>query len=71
MKKKLCVTLCETLVQARAVSPNNAATIDETDEEKIYTVLYVTEQRRLTRDFYSSSLMYFILDLKDCTRFRE
>ena len=58
-------------MQARAVSPNNAATIDETDEEKIYTVLYVTEQRRLTRDFYSSSLMYFILDLKDCTRFRE
>ena len=32
-------------MQARVVSPNNAAAIDETDEGKIYTVLYVTEQR--------------------------
>ena len=32
-------------MQARVVSPNNkyATAIDETDEEKIYTVSYVTE----------------------------
>ena len=47
MVKKLSVTLWETFVQARVVSPNNAAAIDETDEGKIYTVLYVTEQRLL------------------------